>query len=281
MTTYDEFTSVAKIKVDGTLNLHRVFASSELAFFLSLSSVSSIVGASAEASYNAGNALQDALAHQDKQHSGNTRFLTINFGWIEDAVLTAGDETREGALRRAGFSLTSNKELARFFDYILVAANDPSSSLSQAIIGFDAESLTNATAYNGTIHSAMFNEVRDPRPGAGSIEEGEGMEAAGSGQTFDQVIADGNAEAVVDFISGAATVQLARLISVDAGSIDARQGSIMALGLDSLVAVELRNWVMRQFDAPLQSTEILANQTVQTLAEKIATRSKKVVNVAA
>ena len=271
---------MAKIKVDGTLNLHRVFASSELASFLSLSSVSSIVGAGAQASYNAGNALQDALAHQDKQHSGNTRFLTINFGWIEDAVLTAGDETREGALRRAGFSLTSNKELARFFDHILVAANDPSSSLSQAIIGFDAESLANATAYNGTIHSAMFNEVRDPRPGAGSIE-GEGMEAAGSGQTFDQVIADGNAEAVVDFISAAVTVQLARLISVDAGSIDARQGSIMTLGLDSLVAVELRNWVMRQFDAPLQSTEILANQTVQALAEKIATRSKKVVSVAA
>ena len=272
---------MTKIKVDGTLNLHRVFASSKLAFFLSLSSVSSIVGASAEASYNAGNALQDALAHQGKQHPGDTRFLTINFGWIEDAVLTAGDDIREGALRRAGFSLTSNKELTRFFGYILGATNDPSSSLSQAIIDFDAESLTNATAYNGTIHSAMCNEVRDPRPGAGSIEDGEGMEAAGSGQTFDQVIADGDAEAVVDFISGAATVQLARLISVDAGSIDARQGSIMALGLDSLVAVELRNWVTRQFDAPLQSTEILANQTVHTLAEKIATRSRKVVSVAA
>ena len=127
----------------------------------------------------------------------------------------------------------------------------------------------------------MFNKVRDPRPGAGSIEEGEGMEAAGCGQTFDQVIADGNAEAVVDFIPGAAMVQLAGLISVDAGSIDARQGSTMALGLDSLVAIELRNRVMRQFDAPLQCTEILANQTVQTLAEKIATRSKKVVIVAA
>ena len=57
-----------------------------------------------------------------------------------------------------------------------------------------------------------------------------------------------------------------------------RQGSIMAQGFDSLVAVELRNWVMRQFDAPLHSTEILANQTVHILAEKIATWSKKVVS---
>ncbi|KAL9031138.1 MAG: hypothetical protein Q9196_000814 [Gyalolechia fulgens] len=281
LTTYDDFRSVTKIKVDGTLALHRAFASSELTFFLSLSSVSSIVGASAEASYNAGNALQDALAHQEQLYSGKTRFLTINFGWIEDAVLTANDETRQGALRRAGFSRTSSKELSRFFDYILFAATDPKSTLSQAIIGFDAESLAGATAYNGTIHSALFSQVRDPRR-ALEGEEGAGAEAsAGTGQTFEQVISEGNTEAVADFISAAVTAQLARLISVDTGSIDARQGSILALGLDSLVAVELRNWVMRQFDAPLQSTEILANQTVQTLAEKIATRSKKMVGAAA
>lgn len=275
LTTYNDFTSVTKIKVDGTLALYRAFASPGLRFFLCLSSVSSIVGASAEASYNAGNALQDALAHQEQDHARKTRFLTINFGWIEDAVLTAGDETRQGALRRAGFSLTSSKELGRFFDYILTAAVDPKSTLSQAIIGFDAESLAGATAYNGNIHSAMFSQVRDPRRALGP-EEGTGAEtSANNGQTFEQVIADGDTEAIANYISIAVTAQLARLISVDASSIDAQQGSILALGLDSLVAVELRNWVMRQFDAPLQSTEILANQTVQTLAEKIVTRSKK------
>lgn len=274
---------MTKIKVDGTLALYRAFASSELAFFLSLSSVSSIVGASAEASYNAGNSLQDALAHQ-KKHPGETRFLTINFGWIEDALLTVNDETRQGALRRAGFSLTSARELTRFFDYILVAATDPDSTLSQAVIGFDAESLANATAYNGTIRSALFSQIRDPRRGTGasSIDDGAGAEAsAGSQRTFEQVIADGNADAVADFISAAVTTQLARLISVDASNIDTDQGSILALGLDSLVAVELRNWIMRHFDAPLQSTEILTNQTIRTLAQKIGTRSKKMVSVAA
>ena len=97
-------------------------------------------------------------------------------------------------------------------------------------------------------------------------------------QFLQHVITDGNTEGVTDYTSCTVT---ARLISLDAGSIDARQGSTLALGLDSLVAVELRNWVMRQFDAPLQPTEILANQTVQTLVEKIAARSKKVVSVAA
>lgn len=114
----------------------------------------------------------------------------------------------------------------------------------------------------------MFSQVRDPRR-ALEVEEAAGAEAsAGNGQTFKQVISEGNPEAVADFISFAVAAQLARLISVDASTIDAQQGSILAMGLDSLVAVELRNQVMRQFGAPLP------------LAEKIATRSKKMASAA-
>ena len=39
--------------------------------------------------------------------------------------------------------------------------------------------------------------------------------------------------------------------------------------MESLVAVELRNWVMRQSEAPLQSSEITTNQTVWALAGRI------------
>lgn len=207
--------------------------------------------------------------------------MTINFGWIEDAVFTINDKTRQNALRRAGFSLIRADELMYFFDQILGAATDPGVNFSQAIIGFDVESLASATAPNSTIHSALFSQVRNARRATASIKGTDADDSSGSGQTFEQAIADGNLEKVVDFISNAVTVQLAKLISVDAETIDALQGSILALGLDSLVAVELRNWIMRQFDAPLQSSEILANQTVQALAEKIAARSKKVVLVAA
>jgi hypothetical protein len=141
------------------------------------------------------------------------------FGWIEDAVLATNDETRQGALRRAGFSPISAQELIRFFHYILGAATDPDTGFSQAIIGFDSDSLAAATAYNGNIQPTMFGQVRDPRHGALSGEEGSDAEgSASSGQTFDQVIADGDAEAVEDFISISCeiTAQLARLISVDA-----------------------------------------------------------------
>ena len=268
-TTYDKFTSVTKVKVDGTLNLYRTFSSSNLAFFLCLSSVSDIVGIPAQANYNAGNSLQDSLTYQKQKE---TRFLTVNLGWIEDALLTANDMTRQNTLRRGGFSLISSTQLTRFIDYILGAANDPNSSLKQAIIGFDADSIAGVTAYNSTIQSSLFNRVRDGRAKT-SASEGANADTP-TGQSFGEVLASGDAEAIVDFISASITAQLAHLISIDPGSIDARSGSIMVLGLDSLMAIELRNWVGRTFEAPLQTTDILANQTVRGLAEKIRERSK-------
>ncbi|KAH0382185.1 polyketide synthase, partial [Aureobasidium melanogenum] len=276
--TFEDYLSVTKIKVDGTPALYQAFASDDLKFFLSLSSVASIIGAQAEASYNAGNALQDSLAHQEKQHgSGGTRFFTVNFGWIEDAILTAGDDTREGAMDRAGFAKIKQGELARFFEYILDAVQDPETRFSQAVIGFDADSLGKSTFPNSNIRSSMFNEVRDRRRPAGATNE---SDEGATGRTFDEVVAHGDIEEITDHISQATRTHLARLISMDLENIEVRQGSILALGLDSLVAVELRNWVMRQFDAPLQSMEILANQTIYALAEKIVGRSKKIAAVA-
>ncbi|KKY38892.1 putative polyketide synthase [Diaporthe ampelina] len=136
--SYEGYTVVTRAEAEGTLALHDTSASPNLDFVLSLSSFAGIVGAGTLAAYNAGNAVQDALAHEnaalDKQQS--TRFLTVDLGWTEDAGFTAGDDKPQ--------------------------------------------------------------------------------------LTFEQVVAEGDADAVVDFVSRALAGQLARLMSVDVGVIDVR-----------------------------------------------------------
>lgn len=272
--THQGFTDSIKPKVDGTLNMLRKFSSPHLSFLLSLSSLAGILGAGGLASYNAGNNVQDALTYSDELTSTPTRVLSIDIGWIEDAIQTKDSSVRQQNLRRAGATPIHSEELARFFDYVLGIALDPSIDESrQLVIGFDVESLTGVTASNGNTHSALFSQVRQSSQ---QTAEAEGANEKAQGPTFEQVIAEGNTEAVSDFIAGSMTGQLSRLISVEASAIDPRQGSILALGLDSLVAVELRNWVKRQFDAQLQLAEILANQTLHALAEKVSLRSTKV-----
>ncbi|KAF2993637.1 polyketide synthase, partial [Neopestalotiopsis sp. 37M] len=285
--TYDDFIGVTKSKVYGTLALLETFSSPHLLFFLSLSSVANIVGARGLGSYNAGNAVQDALSqpfekkNSQESEKGGPRMLTVNIGWIRDAVQTRDSETRQRNLRRAGFSLLDSEELKRFFDYMLEVALDAHSTVSQAVIGFDTASLAEATAVNGNVQSALFSLVHGDRSSKTDGQDGKSKDAQTKGPTFEEVVTMGNSEAVSEFIAGAMKSQIARLISAEAASIDARQGSILALGLDSLVAVELRNWLMRQFQAPLQSSEILADQTIYTLAGKVASRSRMISAAAA
>ena len=47
-------------------------------------------------------------------------------------------------------------------------------------------------------------------------------------------------------------------------------------GMDSLVAVEMRNWLLREMDATVPILELLANNPLKSLAMKIARRSRLV-----
>ncbi|KAG6368279.1 hypothetical protein INS49_002483 [Diaporthe citri] len=243
--------------------LERYFTSPHLDFFLMLSSAVVVTGARGQANYNAGNAVQDALAH-----TRAPGFMSLNIGWIEDAIHTSKDKTRLQGLWRTGLRPILPHELERYLDYALGAASDRS-NMRQAAIGFNAESLSHASARNGNVHSALFCHVRG-YPAAGSISS-----SAAAVKSFQQIVESENLDSVVDFISTAITGHLTILLSVDAAQV-AHGGSILDLGLDSLVAIELRNWITREFDAPLQSSEVMKDQIIRALAQKVASRSAKI-----
>ena len=263
--TYEDFVPVRQVKVDGTLVLERVFSTPQLDFFLMLSSAANILGTGGQANYNAGNAVQDALAHSNRE-----RFVSLNIGWVGDAGHTADNNVREQGLRRAGFKAILPDELLRYFDHVLQAASSDQTLPSQAIIGFDTASLSDATTANGNVRSAMFCHVRELPSSVGF--------SSSAPDSISHAISSLSHDAVTDTISRAIKEQLARLITVKAERIDDRHGSILDLGLDSLVSIELRNWIMREFDAPLQSTEIMTDQTIHDLAEKVAARSHKILS---
>lgn len=85
-------------------------------------------------------------------------------------------------------------------------------------------------------------------------------------------MANGDMDIVEDLVITAIVSHLARLISVDPNRIDPNKTSILDLGVDSLISIELRNWLMREFDTPLQTSEILIDQNVSSLAMKIVSR---------
>lgn len=263
--TWADWLAVTRAKVHGTLALEKAFASPQLDFFLMLSSAVCITGASGQANYNAGNAVQDAMAH-----SHGRGFLSMNIGWIENAVNTADNKTILQGLWRTGLRPILPEELEGYFDYILGAASSHS-PMRQAVIGFNTESLSHTSANNSNVKSPLFCHVR----GKTTANKDPSSENEGS---FEAAVRSGDSVAIAHCIGAGIIGQLAVLISLDPSQINDQSGSMLDFGLDSLVAIELRNWITRQFEAPLQSSEILADQTIYDLAKKVASRSSLVIS---
>jgi hypothetical protein len=76
-----------------------------------------------------------------------------------------------------------------------------------------------------------------------------------------------------DVVVAAITHRLARQLLMSPDDLDALK-PISRLGVDSLIAVELRNWMFRELGADVGMFEILADEPMCQLAVKIAGMSK-------
>lgn len=82
--TFEEWSQSTDPKVQGTLKLHQLFSEPEgLDFFVTLSSVSSIMGNMGQANYCAGNGFMDALMEWRRTYG--LAGISINAGLVPDA----------------------------------------------------------------------------------------------------------------------------------------------------------------------------------------------------
>lgn len=71
----------------------------------------------------------------------------------------------------------------------------------------------------------------------------------------------------------AVMAKMSALLMIPVEDINADR-SMSEYGMDSLVAVEMRNWLIRDLDAVVPILELLANVSLRQLAGRILRRSK-------
>ena len=85
-------------------------------------------------------------------------------------------------------------------------------------------------------------------------------------------------EEVKEIIQHALAEKIAAVILMPADEIDPKR-SIRVYGLDSLVAIEIRNWITRELKANLQVLELLSSGSLMALSKFVMRRSKLVEQV--
>ncbi|KKP00195.1 beta-ketoacyl synthase domain-containing protein [Trichoderma harzianum] len=261
--TAEDFDSVLQAKAYGTLNLQKVFEAEDLTFFISLSSAVNMIGSAGQANYNAANSLQDAIAQFDR--SSDCFYMALNIGLIEDA--TVNNDVIIQSVQRQGLTTIYHDELNAYFEYAL-SAEARQVGLHQAVIGFTPESIGETTAVSGTAKTLMFTHVRQTAKRQASDDD-----RSKKTKTFEEYVAQtDDKDEIASFVAQLIGNKLADLMSIDPIDMGLDE-PFLDFGLDSLIAIELRNWIMREFSAPIQSSEVLDSLNILALAQKVTLRS--------
>lgn len=268
MTAHD-FQVPLQTKFHGTLNLSRMFDTTELDFFIMLSSLSGIVGSRGQANYAAGNTFQDALANSKKMCGMN--YLALDLGMMVESDAYNDDEgqVRTKNLVRQGWLSMKDKELLSLLRYA-ISTEAYQSPYRQIVTGIDGRSIHEAANPTAAIQGAMFSHIRSSYI---SKDGSKSKEDTGSWQLA--VKSALSSENALQIIIDALSQQLSNITAVDSDKI-ARESPLLELGLDSLLAIELKNWISQEFDAQIQASEILDEPSLVALGMKVATRSSLV-----
>ncbi|KAK1517781.1 beta-ketoacyl synthase domain-containing protein [Colletotrichum costaricense] len=263
--SHNDYMTSIKPKVQGTQNLDNAFgASDSLDFFIMLSSITAILGKSGQSNYAVGNAYQDAFAQSKKGSS--CRYITLNLGAVDGSLaITSLPPAQQDAMRR-GSVLMSFDEVFAVLTYAMSAqANED--DLHQLILGFDRKSIE-AVHDEMALANPIFSQIPylekegEPTKEA-ATDVGKLLQQASSPEEVKSIVVNGICQRFAMFTA----------VPVEEISPDV---SMESFGLDSLVAIELKNFLSRTFQATLQTSEVLDAVNILSLAKVIILRSKLV-----
>ena len=267
--SHDDYMTATSPKVQGTRNLDAAFgASDSLDFFIMLSSITSILGKSGQSNYSVGNAYQDAFAEgKMATPTSRCRYVALNLGAVDGSLAITSLPAAQQEIMRQGSVLMSFDEVFAVMEYAM-GPQAHEDGLRQLILGFDRRSME-AVHDEFALANPLFSQV--PRLGqkggetkvAAATDIGKMLQEAATPEDIHRIVVTGICQRFALF-----TACPPEDVSPDV--------SMESFGLDSLVAIELKNWLVRTFQTTLQTSEVLDAPDIASLARTIALRSKLV-----
>ncbi|KAM3497810.1 hypothetical protein MY10362_008850 [Beauveria mimosiformis] len=237
----------------------RIFT--DMNFFTMLSSVSGVVGQKGQANYAAANAFLDAFAiyRQSLGLAGNS----VDLGAIQDVGYMSHHADLLKNLSSDAWTPINEALMLTIVDYSLTQQIIPISPAS-------AGQLITSIAIPQRENSGL---LRDARFSSLNFSDGESTGAANGGKDAalqalhllvkNKAAVDAIRDAVVDLIVRQFTTMLSLSEPMEPAKAPA------SYGLDSLAAVEFRNWVRLELKAEVTTLDIISATSVEYLADKV------------
>lgn len=263
--SFADWEAVVKPRVQGAWNIHHCLADSQLEFFLMLSSGTGITGNRGQSAYCATNTFLDAFASYRK--GLGLPACAIDIGIVESVGYVAENKEREADILVAAHDHLTENELLTLVK-AAVTGEYSGNEDQQTITGcklFPDRSLP-LWASDPRFSHVLADVQSGLSVGAGDKE---GLAVQHRLKQAD------SPEQAVELMCQALTQKLSKLLMIATEDVD-RKKPVVAYGLDSLVAVELRNWITVDLCVNVPLMELMNSPSIEHLAGRIATKSKLV-----
>ena len=245
--------SVLRPKMMGGWLLHRLLEDAPLDFFVLFSSAGSLLGQPGQGNYAAANAFLDALAHHRRAQGQPA--LSINWGaWSELGFAnTAGGRLLAARLAVLGITSIAPARALEVLDRLL-------RQISTQVAAVPVDWRRYRQFYPAGSESPLLSEL--------AREEADNPSQAGHpGSKRSALLAAEPAERD-QLLRSYLTEQVARVLGLSASKLDVQQ-PLSNLGLDSLMAVELKNRIAVDLGVNLPLVKFLSGPSIEQAAKEL------------
>ncbi|KAK4065059.1 uncharacterized protein Triagg1_8695 [Trichoderma aggressivum f. europaeum] len=266
--TGEQWTTATAPKVQGSWNLHHALGChNDLDFFILLSSISGIIGNSAQANYSAGNTFEDALAAHRRHQGFPATSLNLGLVNMDTGNIGSVDDFVKKFPHLASV-LVSKKEVKAALQLAMRGIGLNGLQIpSQVVVGISGSIQLDDNGGSSWSTDLKFVHRLDRQ--LQSDTAGEKQQKVNYEKAIKSAKTTEEARLIIE---DALRVHVAAAMSSDASNIDVDK-SVTAYGIDSLKATEVRNWFLKEFDSRLSIFEILSPMPISRLALSILKNS--------
>jgi acyl transferase domain-containing protein/NAD(P)-dependent dehydrogenase (short-subunit alcohol dehydrogenase family)/SAM-dependent methyltransferase len=283
-------------KVDGSENLDAAFGDEPLDFFIMLSSSATVLGNIGQANYHIANLYMASLA-ANRRARGLAGSI-IHVGHITDVGYVVESKDRSAALEEHFRSIRlmpcSETDVHHAFAQAIRSGRTGSDISSDIIMGVEPAAAPvapdAAQAAESKVH--WFTNPRlghlVPTENQKRTEDGPGGHSGVSaGSLKHQVLEADSEEQALTAVLEAFGTKLEAILQLGAGrAVENASRPIIDLGIDSLVAVEIRKWFLSELGADISVVKVLGGDSItqicttavkEVLTKRVKTDSDKAV----
>ncbi|KAI3316791.1 reducing type I polyketide synthase [Xylariaceae sp. AK1471] len=260
--TWTQWQSAVNPKLLGTKNLDVLFGD-QLDFYVMLSSGVGVLGNPSQANYAAGNTYQDAVARH--RASQGRAAVSIDLGIVQSIGFVAETAGVEERLLKSGHRPLSEAEVMGLVEHAIRKPRRPVRT-SQVASGLVRTITTDP----------RFALLRKPAGLAGAGGSGGRTARTGREASLSEQISQAKtADEATTAVQQAVVAKISDMFVLQESDIDPGF-PLSKYGVDSLVAVELRNWLVPNARIEMSIFDLLGSSSLTELATSVVKRSKVV-----